>query len=556
MIKGNYYYVDKTMLIKDVVELPGKVKLITRPRRFGKTLNIDMLKRFFSMEEEGDIFEGLAIQREKGIVKDYYHKYPVVFISFKDVKETSWRSAVVHLKNLLSDLVLKYTSLEIEKGLKKKLEYMASMEAEEGVYTDSLRIVTWALHEAVGKKAIVLIDEYDVPIEAAYTYKGKDPEYYENMVSFMRGLLTAALKDNPHLEFGVLTGVYRVAKESIFSGLNNLEVFTVFDPAIEDKFGFTEEETFRILESYGLGREDKKAIDRWYGGYTVGKAENLYNPWSVMKYVNERVVKGQTIEDSLQPYWINTSSNDLIIEQVKKNREIKRDIDKLLEGKEVRVSIDTSLSLRELETREEGVWVLFASSGYLSAKRIRRSKYSMRIPNEEILEFFKGAVMEWIKHETKMDMRRMLDGLDEMLHSGRYEDFVEYLERFIEDGLSYYDVAGSESGRFYKGFLLGLLSIAINGRAVESEMESGYGRLDVVIYPKDKTYGGYAVIFEVKRSDDEKELEEIAKRALEQIKERKYYARMKEKGYKVIGFGIAFCGKRTRIEASLIGNPQ
>ncbi len=233
---------------------------------------------------------------------------------------------------------------------------------------------------------------------------------------------------------------------------------------------------------------------------------------------------------------------------MKKNREIKSEIDKLLKGEEVKVTIDPSLSLRELEMREEGVWVLFASSGYLSARRIRRNKYSMKIPNEEILEFFKDTVKVWIREETGVETSKMLDELDEMLQKGEYEGFKSYLERFLESGLSYYDVARSESERFYKGFLLGLLSIAVNGYVVESEVESGYGRLDVVIYPKDRRYGKYAAVFEVKRVDEEKELEELAKEALRQIKERKYYKKMRRLGYKVIGFGIAFCGKKVAIE--------
>mgnify|MGYP000159066794 CR=1 FL=1 len=372
------------------------------------------------------------------------------------------------------------------------------------------------------------------------------------MTAFMRGLLTATLKDNPYLEFGVLTGVYRVAKESIFSGLNNLKVYTIFDTPMADKFGFTEEEVAKMLKHYELGEEDKKVVDEWYGGYGIGDAENLYNPWSVLSYISERTEGKRRSDRAAQPYWINTSSNDLIIEQIKSNKNIKMEIDKLLQGKEVSLTIDQWLSLRELEKRKDGVWVLFAKGGYLTAEWVRNSKYAFRIPNEEVLNFFKDAVMEWIEERTDIEMTRMLDELDIMLQEGEYGGFVEYLKRFIESGLRYYDVARDEPERFYKGFFLGMLSIAINGYKVESEMESGYGRLDVVIYSKDKTYGNYAAIFEMEKAKSEKQLEDLAKQALEQIRERKYHAKVKEKGYKVIAFGIAFSGKRVGIEVEIL----
>ncbi len=301
MVKGNYYYVDKTMLIKDVIDLSGKVKLVTRPRRFGKTLNMDMLRRFFSMEEREGLFEGFAIWKEKGLVREYYRKYPVIFVSFRQVKEVNWRSAIGKVKVVLSEVaeeMMKYAKEEVDR---KKLERLASLEAEEWMYADVLMLVTKIVYQSTGKKAIVLIDEYDVPIEAAYTYRHKDPDYYDEMVAFMRGLLTAALKDNPYLEFGILTGVYRVAKESIFSGLNNLAVYTVFEGEMSERFGFTEEEVHKMLNHYKLGEEDEKIVEQWYSGYTMGKV-TVYNPWSVINYIRSRVEGSNSPEDACQPY--------------------------------------------------------------------------------------------------------------------------------------------------------------------------------------------------------------------------------------------------------------
>ncbi len=553
MMKGNYYYVDKTLLIKDIIDLSGEVKLITRPRRFGKTLNMDMLFRFFSMDERQDLFEGLKIWEERSLVKDHYHSYPVLLISFREVKDVDWASASRHLKVILSNFAKDYLDLKVDESSKKILKRLAEREASMEEYADVFRFLTELLYRVKGKKSVILIDEYDVPIESAYAYRHRVPDYYDNMTAFMRGLLTAALKDNPYLAFGILTGVYRVAKESIFSGLNNLAVYTVFDSEMPDRFGFTEEEVNEMLKHYGLGKEDKKVVDEWYGGYGIGNVENLYNPWSVLNYIRSRVEGENPPSRSAQTYWINTSSNDLIIEQIKNSRNVKMEIDRLLEGKEVQLTVDPWLSLRDLERRKDGVWVLFANGGYLTARWIRSSKYAFKIPNEEVLSFFKTTVIEWIEERTNAEIFRMLDELDRMLNEGEYEEFAKRLESFIESGLSYYDVAKSESERFYKGFLLGILAIAVNGYKVESELESGYGRLDVVIYPKDKSFGRYAAIFEVKRSDDEGRLEKLAKEAFDQIKEKKYYVKMKEKGYKVIGFGIAFCGKRVRMIAALVG---
>ena len=551
LIKRDYYYVDKTMLIEDIVELSGKIKLITRPRRFGKTLNMDMMLRFFSMDEKEDLFTNLKIWNEKGIVQEHYHKYPVIYISFKSIKEQSWQEARNTIVELVSELAQKHIDLDVSDITKEKIMQIAKRKAGLSLYKKSLQLISQALYEERGIMPIILIDEYDVPIESAYLNRNKDPEYYDNMIDFMRVFLTSALKgSDTYFSFAVLTGVYRIAKESIFSGLNNLAVYTVFDNPMSDKFGFTEDELINMLEYYGLNEEDKEIIDKWYGNYKIGKTQNLYNPWSIVNYIASRTEGELSPKEATQKYWINTSENKIIIEQIEGNEEIKSEIDELLQKKEIITSVDTSLSLREMEEDETAVWVLFANSGYLNARWVDIGRYAFWIPNEEIMIFFKESVLRWINKKTKVRVKKLYDYLDEMLRSGRYENFVEGLRNFLENGLSYYDVARNEAERFYKGFLLGILAIA--GYIVESEMESGYGRLDVVVYPKDKSYGQYAAIFEVKKSDNEKELEEKAEEALLQIKERKYYSKMQKLGYKVIGFGIAFCGKKVEIQVDTL----
>jgi len=500
------------------------------------------------MDEEDNLFIGLKIWNEKEMVKEHYHKYPVIYVSFKKVKESTWKDAYGRLKNELAELAKIHFKWAKNEDDKRYLRRIIEKEAEKADYEDILWRISNMAYKKTGVMPIILIDEYDVPIESAYTNRHKDPDYYDNMVDFMRAFLTSALKgSDTYFSFAVLTGVYRIAKESIFSGLNNLAVFTVFDNEMADKYGFTEDEIDEILSYYNLTEEDKKTIDTWYGNYKIGKKEKLYNPWSIINYIAKRIQGNLNPREATQKYWVDTSENRLIIEQVKKNKLLKKDLDMLLERKEVTVRIDPSLSLREMEKKKHGVWVLFASSGYLNARWVDIGRYAFWIPNEEIMMFFKDTVLDWIEEETEEDIRSMYDMLEDMLTKGEYEEFKKSLKGFLENGLSYYDVAKDEVERFYKGFLLGLLAIAINGYVVESEMESGYGRLDVVVYPKSKEYGEYAAIFEIKRSSKEDDLETLSKDALKQIRERRYYTKMKSLGYGVIGFGIAFCGKRVKI---------
>jgi len=545
MIERNYYFVDKTLLIKDIIELPGKIKLITRPRRFGKTLNMNMIKEFFSSEGKEGLFEGLKIWDDREFVKEHYHRYPVIFVTFKEVKDVNWGDGIEHLKTVISNIVEDVAERIENERFQRWARKIVERKLPISEYMDSLRKITQAFHEDVGKKVIILIDEYDVPIEAAYAYRKKDEEYYEKMTVFMRNMLTAVLKDNPDLELGILTGVYRVAKESIFSGLNNVSVFTIFDDRMGTRFGFTEEEIEQLLKHYGLS-EDREILKEWYGGYLVGERVYLYNPWSVINYIDLRI-SGKSPEKAVQPFWINTSSNQLIKEQIEGNPYLKQTLDILMEGKEVIQNIDPWLSLRELEEAPEGVWTLLVSGGYLNAKRVDFDMYSLKIPNKEILYFFKKTVARWLEDVLNVRVSNLYISLVQMMKEGRFEGFCNFLEKFIQSSLSYYDIGYEEPERVYKAFLLGMLSIAMNGYIVESEMESGYGRLDVVVYPKERKYGRYGVIFEVKRVESEKKLEEVAKEAIEQVRSRKYYVKVKEKGYDVIAFGVVFSGKKVMI---------
>ena len=411
------------------------------------------------------------------------------------------------------------------------------------IYT--LQTLTRVLSEGFGKKTILLIDEYDVPIEAAYTYQHKDSDYYENMVAFMRDLLTAALKDNSYLEFAILTGVYRVAKESIFSGLNNVATYTIFENEMADKFGFTEDEVYELLKYYDL-ENDIDAVRDWYNGYVFGGVEGIYNPWSVIYYTKERLA-GKDVEKALQPYWINTSSNDIIIKQIENNPYLQEDLDKLLSKEELIVPIDPFLSLREIDQNPSGVWTLFASAGYINAIQISRKEYSVSIPNKEIEEFYKDSVMLWLERTTKVAMYDLIRALREAVVKGNVNRFAKLLERYLSSSLSYFDIGYDDTERVYKAFVLGMLSLGTNGYVVETETESGYGRVDVAVYPKDKRYGEYALVMELKRANSENKLERAAKEAMIQIKEKGYSEKYERLGYKVIPIGIAFYGKRAYV---------
>ncbi len=544
MITGEYYFVDKSLLIKDVLMYSGKVKLITRPRRFGKTLNMDMIKHFYAVDGK-DLFEGLKIWEEKAFVKEHYHKYPVVFVTFRDVKQNNWHGAQTKLKEILA-LLMEDVLKEVGSvsGVVGRIVNEILEKGEMTSYEKSLELMTRMLYEKYGKRVILLIDEYDVPIETAYIYSDKDPEYYDNMVSFMRNLLTAALKGNPYLEFAVITGVYRVAKESLFSSLNNVAVYSILEYDIADKFGFLEDEVYELLKYYGF-ESDMKAVRDWYNGYIFGKTEGIYNPWSVIWYAKARL-SGKSIEQSLQPYWINSSGNDLIIKQIETNPDLQDELDRLLSGQKVTVEIDPFLSLREMETYSSGVWTLLVNGGYLNAYYAGNDLYNVKLPNKEVEKFFRKSVANWIEKKTNVKAIKMLRALSKALN-GKVDEFIELLRKYLENSLSYFDVGYDDAERVYKAFVLGMLSMTTNGYIVETETESGYGRVDVAVYPKEKRLGKYALVMELKKAESEEKLEAAARQALEQIGEKGYTAKYEKMGYETIALGMAFYGKKVKV---------
>ena len=471
-------------------------------------------------------------------------------MTFKDVKTSTWEEAKQSLVIVLGELIRKVLREHFEGIYEEDAKFLKKLLEEENLakYAYSLQILTRVLSEKYGKKVILLIDEYDVPIEAAHTYQHRDPDYYENMVAFMRNLLTAALKDNPYLEFAVLTGVYRAAKESIFSGLNNVAVYTIFENEMSDKFGFTEDEVHKILKHYDL-EDELDAIREWYDGYVFGNVEGMYNPWSVIYYVKERLA-GKSMEKALQPYWINTSSNDLIVKQIEMNPFLQQDLDKLVLGDELVVEVDPFLSLREMDQNPSGVWTLLAHAGYLNAYQMSADEYRISLPNKEIEKFYKKVISSWLEGTLNVSFYNMIRELKEAMKFGRVEGFVKLLEVYLRNSLSYFDVGYDDAERVYKAFVLGMLSMATNGYVVETEVESGYGRVDIAVYPKDRRFGKYSLVMELKKAESEEKLTDAVEEALKQIQDKGYTVKYERMGYTVISIGMAFYKRRVVVKGA------
>lgn len=532
MVQKNYYFVDTSRMIGDVYREPSDIILITRPRRFGKTLNMSMLSYFFdNRKKTAELFEGLAVANDAEVM-GALNEYPTIFITFKDIKDRYWDSAEIQLKSIISRLYDEYYE-EIKNILrsdaeKKYYDDIRNKKAVLAEYKASLFNLTEYLYRAYQKPVMLIIDEYDVSIQSGWSYG-----YYEDVIDFMRGLLSGALKDNSFLFKGVLTGIYRVAKESIFSGLNNLKVYTVLDERYSPYFGFTQEEVDKLVDSMGYDNNAilKDDLKSWYNGYNFG-GRTIYNPWSVINFLFDR---------ELQPYWINTSSNNLIQETINTNMKEKErfrdDIERLITGESIKKIIDDSSALRELRTKPNAIWALFLFSGYLKpeTKVLKAGKYEcmLEIPNEEVMVFFKDTVLEWLSVQDP----DILYDMAESLTSGDGEQFSEELKNFVMGTLSYYDLKG-EPENTYHMILLGMFAHLTGGYWILSNRESGKGRYDVLLKAKNKDE--YSAVIEIKPKGTEKAAEE----GMNQIEEKLYIQDLVSEGYtKILKISLAVDGK-------------
>lgn len=544
VIERDYTYVDKTLLIQEIYEQGTKVTLIPRPRRFGKTLNLSMLLYFFEKTaiDHSPLFVNLKIWKFE-TYRSLQGKFPVIFLSLKEMKDGDWQASYEKLKILISDEFARHAYLLEDSILqpreKQDFQEIIDRKAPQAIYENSLKLLSKWLSQYHKQNVIILIDEYDTPVINSYLNK-----YYEPLMIFMRNWLTAALKDNSYLEQGILTGILRVAKESFFSGLNNLSTFTVLKETFSSQFGLLEEEVIALLSDYGLTHclEDMRM---WYNGYRIG-SKLLYNPWSILNCIYNQ---GQ-----LQPYWVNTSENELLKRlTIQGGEDLKIELEQLLLGEALVKPIEEGISFDLLNRHSaEAIWNILLFSGYLTpagpAIYEEIPRCSLKIPNKEIASLYNNIIREWF---TASIQDRNFELLLNSLISGDMESFVPLFEDFLVNAMSYYDIAVEEPEKIYHAFILGMLVALRDTHEVKSNRESGYGRYDVMLIPKDNNALG--VIFEFKkiRLQDGSDLKKGADSALQQIEDKNYKSELYARGIKkILCLGLAFQGKRVSIKSA------
>ena len=536
MRKQDFYYVDKTGLIVDLLAGWGKVNLFTRPRRFGKTLNMSMLKCFFEIGTDKSIFDGLKVSEEKALCETYMGKYPVVFVSLKDVDGLTFETAYQSLCQLLvaetTRLCFLQESDRLAANEKAFINRMLHEQYTEMDIRGSLKMLCSLLEKHYGQKPILLIDEYDVPLDKAY-YHG----YYPQMIDLIRAMFQSALKTNSSLFFAVLTGCLRVSKESIFTGLNNLMVHSISDPSFDEYFGFTDEEVGKMLSDYGLKAHHQEARE-WYDGYRFG-GQDVYCPWDVINYVYALRVDPQA---EPKAYWLNTSGNAMVRELISKSADgtTQMEIERLIEGETITKTLNEQLTHNEIRSSIGNIWSLLYMTGYLTtAQKPSGGRYELRIPNREVRQIYMQQVLSWFEDKASAETDK-LTNLYAAFETGDVDTIKEILDEQLLDTVSFYDARES----FYHGFLLALLSTCANWN-VSSNIETGKGRSDIIVGRKDRKIG---FVVEVKDVKGEEKLESACGAALRQIDERDYTAILRRFRLKEIRkYGIAFWDKECRV---------
>ncbi len=562
-----YFYIDKTRFIREWWERGDSVTLITRPRRFGKTLNMSMLEKFFSVQYagRGELFEGLEVWESEKFRK-LQGTYPLIFISFADVKENTYPQARKKLCSIIRDLYRQYRFLTEGDLLseEEKREFQSiSADMEDYMAAGSIKALSGHLFRYYDRRVIILLDEYDTPMQEAYVNG-----YWKEMVAFTRSLFNSAFKTNPYLERAIMIGITRVSKESIFSDLNNLEVVTATSEIYADCFGFTEEEAFLALDAYGLS-ERKQEVKAWYDGFTFGKRTDIYNPWSILNYIDKR---------KLASYWINSSSNSLIGKLIQEGgRGLKAAFGQLLRGETITTEMDEQIVFDQLDQDDQAVWSLLVASGYLKVKRLQtytadygewKQEYELEITNFEVRMMFRNMVRKWFSGAGTV-----------------YNDFIKallvddiramnvYMNKVALTTFSYFDTGNRPSGAeperfhgveattkglkepnpsvcFYHGFVLGLMVELADRYVLTSNRESGFGRYDVMLEPRRQEDDGIILEFKVQDPEEEKELADTVKAALDQIEEKQYETMLVEKGVpreRIRKYGFAFRGNTVMI---------
>ena len=538
LIDNNYYYVDKTMLIEDVIS--DKVMMYNRPRRFGKTLNLSMLYYFFSNQEKENsyLFKGFNISKDKEILK-HQNQYPVIFLTLKDMNNNNFKSQIYKFSSIISGIINKYIDRIIDSPLlnyrdKSWLEKYYNVNANLDEIKEALYNISIILNKYYRKKVIILIDEYDVPLQSAYNHG-----YYDEMVDFLRSVFSSALKTNDALERGVLTGCLRISKESIFTGLNNFIVRNITDREASDCFGFTQEEIDKLLDYYDL-IDKRNEIKDWYDGYLFGETE-IYNPWSALNYIKKVLSDNQYQAIS---FWANTSSNDLVKQYIENSTiTMKEEFEELINGKSIIKKIVPELTYREMSFKNsmnDDIYSFLLFTGYLKIKEkvyenneLVEDTYKLVIPNKEVKKIYENIFMKWFEGYQRENRNEFIN----KLLDGKEKDAQKILNQVLKSSISYYDNYES----FYHGFMVGFLNV--DGYEVKSNRESGEGRFDLAILPMD--IDDQAIIIECKHSSSIKELRKDSKEASNQIIEKRYIEGLVDEGYEnVIGYGISFYKKQ------------
>lgn len=533
------YFIDKSMYIKDIIDNQSRVVLVTRPRRFGKTLNMSMLRYFFDCDakDSKELFDGLKIMEQGEEYTSKLGAYPCIYLTMKDLNVSTYEYMLMQLKTAMMEIYFEKKYLldgDMPEGEKETYNKILAANTNEMDLLNSVKMLSKLLYNYYNRPVMLFIDEYDVPIQTAYV-----EGYYEQAIKFLKTFYGTTFKDNPYLEKTVLTGVSRVAKESIFSGANNFKVFTVLDNEFADDFGITSEEMDKVIKDFDVV-DDKEEIKKWYDGYRIGNIDGIYNPWSVLNYLTDR---------QLKPYWVNTSSNDLIKMTLKNSTTVKEKMERLLKDEEIEVPINLETVIINIEENEDNIWGLMLGTGYLKVSEVvnlAEGIYKVKLPNYEIKLLFQEMVRDWFKDKViGNDLRSILKDLVEL----NLSEFEKKFRILVREMFSYMDVGENTAENFYHAFVLGMLVGLKDSYYVNSNRESGFGRYDIMLEPHDKNANSFIIEFKVADDFEDETIEETIESAKQQIEDKNYESNLRERGFNnITKIVFAFKGKECKMK--------